>query len=72
MAKRGRPPVLNHRKIYYDSFRKKFPRLAETVVQWKPNYDYMDMCIELWMRDGEIFIYSGVKETAWRSKRRWK
>lgn len=68
----GRPPKLTHRKIYYQSFRKKFPRLAKSVIHWEPNYEYNEMCIELWLDSGNIFIYSGIRETAWLSKRRWK
>ena len=66
---RGRPPKFSYEKAY-KAFKKQFPNLSKVIVKWEPNAASPD-CIDLWLPDGDIFVYSFVQQTAWRSRRRW-
>ena len=66
----GRPQKFNPTK-YYKDFKKRYPNFEKTVVRWEPHKAIPD-CIELWSRNGEIFVYSYVQQKVWLTKRRWK
>lgn len=66
----GRPRKFTPEKIFKD-FKKRFPNLSKSVVHWEVDKAIPDR-IELYLYDGEIFIYSFIQQTAWRIKRRWK
>lgn len=66
----GRPQKYNPIK-YYKDFKKRFPIFEKTVLRWEPHKAIPDWIV-LYLRSGEIFVYSYVQQRVWSTKEKWK